>query len=92
MRIRSPDTIWYLNLPVMEKENIHVTREYFKTLLKKICDKFSKKRCKIGIITDARAELYFDGRWESVSFDYMNLCSNLRKASNLFFHFLYSGT
>ena len=69
MKTRSPDTIWYLLLPVMEKLNIHVSREYFKTLLKKICDKCGKKRSEIGIITGARAELYFGGRWESVSFD-----------------------
>ena len=69
MKTRSPDTIWYLNLPAMEKLNIHVTREYFKSLLRKICDKYGKKRSEIGIITGARAELYFDGRWESVSFD-----------------------
>jgi hypothetical protein len=69
MKTRSPDTIWYLLLPAMEKFNIHVKREYFKSLLKKICNKRGKKRSEIGIITGARAELYFNGRWESVSFD-----------------------
>jgi hypothetical protein len=69
MKTRSSDTIWYLLLPVMEKHNIHVKREYFKSLLKKICDRRGKKRSEIGIITGARAELYFNGRWESVSFD-----------------------
>jgi hypothetical protein len=69
MKTRSPDTIWYLLLPVMERLNIDVSRKYFKTLLKNICDKFGKKRSDIGIITGARAEMYFDGRWESVSFD-----------------------
>ena len=69
MKTRSPDTVWYLLLPEMENRNIHVTREYFKTLFKKICDKFGKKRSDIGIITGARAELYFGGRWRSVSFD-----------------------
>lgn len=34
MKTRSPDTIWYLNLPAMERLNIHVTREYFKSLLR----------------------------------------------------------
>jgi hypothetical protein len=53
----------------MEKFNIHVKREYFKSLVKKICEKRGKKRSEIGIITGARAELYFNGRWESVSFD-----------------------
>ena len=69
MKTRSPDTIWYLLLPVMEKRNIDVSRKYFKTLLRKICDKFGKKRSEIGVITGARAEMYFGGRWESVSFD-----------------------
>jgi hypothetical protein len=69
MKTRSPDTIWYLLLPVMEKYNIDVSRKYFKTLLKNICNKFAKKRSEIGVITGARAEMYFDGRWESVSFD-----------------------
>jgi len=69
MKTRSPDTIWYLLLPVMEKYYIDVSRRYFKTLLKNICDKFGKKRSEIGVITGARAEMYFDGRWESVSFD-----------------------
>lgn len=69
MKTRSPDTIWYLLLPIMEKYNIDVSRKYFKTLLRKICDKFDRKRSEIGVITGARAELYFDGRWRSVSFD-----------------------
>lgn len=69
MKTRSPDTTWYLFLPVMERYNINVDRKYFKTLLRKICDKFGKKRSEIGIITGARAEMYFSGRWESVSFD-----------------------
>jgi hypothetical protein len=69
MKTRSPDTIWYLLLPVMEKFNIDVTRKYFKTLLKSICDEFGKKRSELGIITGARAEMYFDGGWRSVSFD-----------------------
>jgi hypothetical protein len=69
MKTRSPDTIWYLLLPIMEKYNIDVSRKYFKTLLRKICDKFGRKRSEIGVITGARAELYFDGRWRSVSFD-----------------------
>lgn len=69
MKTKSPDTIWYLLLPVMEKYHIEVSRKYFKTLLRNICDKFGKRRSEIGVITGARAEMYFDGRWESVSFD-----------------------
>lgn len=69
MQTKSPDTIWYLLLPVMEKYHIEVSRKYFKTLLRNICNKFGKKRSEISVITGARAEMYFDGRWESVSFD-----------------------
>jgi len=69
MKTRSPDTIGYLLLPIMERYNIDVSRKYFKTLLRKVCDKFGKKRSEIGVITGTRAEMYFDGRWESVSFD-----------------------
>src|ERR1041384_6228091 len=66
---RSPDTIWYLLLSIMEEYEIKVSRKYFKALIKKICDKAGVKRSDISIITGARAELYFDGHWESVSFD-----------------------
>jgi hypothetical protein len=62
MKTRSLDTILYLLLPVMENYHIDVSRKYFKTLLKKICDKLGKKRSEIGVITGARAEMYFDGR------------------------------
>lgn len=60
MKTKSPDTIWYLLLPVMEKYHIEVSRKYFKTLLRNICDKFGKKRSEIGVITGARAEMYFE--------------------------------
>lgn len=53
----------------MERLRIDVQRKYFKTLLKDICDAAGKKRSELGIITGARAELYFNGNWESVSFD-----------------------
>ncbi len=66
---RSVDTLWYLLLPTMEKFNIHVKRPWFKTLIRKICKARGKTRAQIGIITGARAELYFDGEWSSVSFD-----------------------
>lgn len=68
-KMRSTDTIWYLLLPDMQKFDIKVSREWFKTLIKKICDEVGKKRADLGIVTGARAELYFDGGWESVSFD-----------------------
>lgn len=68
-KMRSTDTIWYLLLPDMQRFDIKVSRAWFKTLIRKICDEVGKKRADIGIVTGARAELYFDGGWESVSFD-----------------------
>jgi hypothetical protein len=67
--MRSADTLWYLMLPLMEKFHIDVSREWFKSLIKKICDSRGVKRSDIGITTGARAELYFNGGWDSVSFD-----------------------
>ena len=67
--MRSTDTIWYLLLPDMQRFYIKVTRAWFKTLIRKICDEIGKKRADIGTVTGARAELYFDGGWESFSFD-----------------------
>lgn len=69
MKFVSTDTLWYLLLGVMERLNIHVQRESFKARIKKICDKWGVTRAALGIITGARAELYFDGNWQSVSFD-----------------------
>ena len=69
------NTAWYLFLPIMEKkvrEGIMrkvVSREHFKITLSNICKAVGIKREDIGIIAGARAELYFDGSWSSVSFD-----------------------
>ena len=67
--MKSADTLWYLMLPLMERFHIDVSRDWFKTLIKKICDIRGVKRSDIGITTGARAELYFNGGWWSVSFD-----------------------
>lgn len=53
----------------MERFHIDVDRSWFKTLVKKVCDARGVTRAEIGIIAGARAELYFNGRWDSVSFD-----------------------
>jgi len=53
----------------MEQFGIKVSRDWFKRVIKKICDKAGVTRAAIGIVTGARAEIYFDGAWESVSFD-----------------------
>jgi hypothetical protein len=56
----------------MEKNNIKVTREWVKRLIRKICAKNGFSRESIGIIAAARASMYFDGRWTSVSFEAVN--------------------
>ncbi len=69
------NTAWYLFLPVMEASvrdgviRAVVTRDYFKKLISKICNKYGIKREDLGIIAGVRAELYFDGTWTSVAFD-----------------------
>jgi hypothetical protein len=65
----SVDTLWYNMLSLMQQLNIHVQRESFKARLKKICDMCGVRRDQLNLITGARAELYFNGSWESVSFD-----------------------
>lgn len=69
------NTAWYLFLPTMEASvrdgiiRAVVTRDYFKKLISKICNKAGIKREDLGIIAGVRAELYFDGTWTSVAFD-----------------------
>jgi hypothetical protein len=65
----SVDTLWYDLLGQMERLGIKVQRKSFKARLKAICDKAGIRRDQLNIITGARAELYFNGKWESVSFD-----------------------
>jgi hypothetical protein len=52
--------------------NIRVTREWVKRLIRKICAKNGFSREPIGIIAAARASMYFDGKWTSVSFEAVN--------------------
>ena len=49
-----------------------IHREYFKQLLNELCKKIGIKREDLDIIAGARAELYFNGEWSSVSFDAIN--------------------
>jgi hypothetical protein len=72
MKLWTLSTVWYLFLGYM-RENFPLdkipTRNYVTTSVKKLCDKVGISRAFLGIITGARAELYFDGEWNSVSFD-----------------------
>lgn len=76
-RKRTQDSVWYNFLPIMEKYDIKVTRGWVKRLIKIICSEWRIKRESIGIIAAARASMYFDGHWSSVSFeDVVNLAKN----------------
>lgn len=69
------NTAWYLFVLIMEtavKNRIIrkvASRGYIKTLLNKICKGTGLRREDLGIIAGVRAELYFNGKWPSVSFD-----------------------
>ena len=64
-------TPWYLSQNVFKKfvPPISPTRDYVTGLVLKLCREARVTRESLGIITGARAELYFDGSWSSVSFD-----------------------
>jgi hypothetical protein len=65
----SVDTLWYSLLGWIKRNKIQVERASFKARLKKICDRWGIRRDHLNTITGARAELYFNGSRESVSFD-----------------------
>ena len=77
------NTVWYLFLPEMQKFGIKVTRGYVKGLVRDICETAGVTRESIGIFAGVRAELYFNGRWTSVSFD--NLYSLAEKGTDIIF-------
>jgi hypothetical protein len=67
------NTIWYRFLNVLEDDGKKIpTRGYVKRLVYEWCKARGKTRAQMGIFTGVRAELYFDGRWSSVSFDSIN--------------------
>ena len=69
MNIWTVGTAWYLFLPIYTDKKLTIQRETFYKYLKDLCDEAGITRAKAGIITGARAELYFDGEWSSVSLD-----------------------
>jgi hypothetical protein len=69
-RNRTTNSAWYLALPWMEKFLKKIpTRSYFQELLRKYCEARGITRLSMGLVTGARASMYFDGSWHSVSFD-----------------------
>lgn len=63
------DGVWYQLTPDMEKHKIKVTREWIKTLIRKVCGDLGVTRESLGIFAGARATMYFNGNWRSVRFD-----------------------
>jgi hypothetical protein len=61
-------TVWYLFQPVMEKFGIEVNRDTITGYIRDLCKAAGVTRESLGIFAGARAELYFDGVWSSVSF------------------------
>ena len=61
-------TVWYLFQPIMEKFGTEVNRETITGYIRDLCKAVGVTRESLGIFAGARAELYFDGVWSSVSF------------------------
>lgn len=66
------DSVWYNCLPIMERMNIKVTREHFKKVIKRVCDKLGITREQLGIVAAPWATMYYNGSWPNVSFEAIN--------------------
>src|SRR5215207_3950578 len=67
---RTQSTVWYLSLQKFEEYGIKLPKR--KSLIAKIkvvCEKLGYTREELGIIAKARATMYFNGVWSSVSYD-----------------------
>ncbi|MGC1131450.1 MAG: hypothetical protein WA941_01400 [Nitrososphaeraceae archaeon] len=61
-------TVWYLFQTIMEKSQIEVNRDTITGYIRDLCKDAGVTRESLGIYAGARAELYFNGTWSSVSF------------------------
>lgn len=67
---RTQSTVWYLALSIFDKYKIRPpTRDHFVSRIKVVCEKLGITRESLGIIAKARATMYFNGKWMSVSYD-----------------------
>src|SRR5215207_7300762 len=67
---RTQSTVWYLSLPKFEEYGIKLpTRKSLIAKIKVVCEKLGYTREELGIIAKARATMYFNGVWSSVSYD-----------------------
>jgi hypothetical protein len=53
----------------MQELGLKAVRSTIKSLIRKICRKWGITRESIGIFAGARATMYFNGRYSSVSFE-----------------------
>lgn len=68
--VRTTNSVWYLSLPWMEKFLKKIpTRSYFQQVIRSYCESKGITRLSLGLVAGARASMYFDGEWRSVSFD-----------------------
>jgi hypothetical protein len=63
------NTVWYLFQTILEKAHVEVNRDTITGYIRELCKDAGVTRESLGIFAGARAELYFDGTWSSVSFD-----------------------
>ena len=61
-------TVWYLFQTIMEKSQIEVNRDTITGYIRDLCKDAGVTRESLGIYAGARAELYYNGTWSSVSF------------------------
>ena len=69
MQMRSVGTAWYLFLPFLDIAKNKIERTTFYKYIKDWCDEIGRTRASIGIVTGARADLYFNDKVSSVSYD-----------------------
>lgn len=67
--VKTVGTCWYLTRGIFEKLGVVLKRSSFYQYIKNLTDDAGITHASIGIITGARADLYFDGEWSSVSLD-----------------------
>ena len=69
-RVRATNSVWYLFLPWIEKYLDKLpTRDYVQKLIRDYCEENGITRRSMGLVTGARASMYFDGNWHSVNHD-----------------------
>jgi predicted flap endonuclease-1-like 5' DNA nuclease len=66
------DSVWYNVEDILKELGIRIgkgTRRYVKRLIRELCAEAGVTHESIGIIAAPRCTMYFDGKWESVTFE-----------------------